>query len=275
VREWLSERSLRLADLEGVLRRRLLRARYEGVLGRAVAAPQVAAVMPAEAMCAGMLARCAEELRGWHAGCDWVAQMTYGGSSDWSLAADPAEVEGLVAAALADATSGLPALGSAELRRRAERLAGLKAGYLRFRAAAVTEAAVDARLTEHRLEWTVVTGSELSFELEGAARETRLRVVHDKDTLAQVAETLGREPVRRELELGAAPGELSAELLAARAGDLVGPWCEGGRWRVLQLDGRFEPEGTGADGSARAREELLAELAERVSAGKAGILASF
>ncbi len=32
--------------------------------------------MRAEAMCGGTLTRLADELRAWHAGCDWVAQMT-------------------------------------------------------------------------------------------------------------------------------------------------------------------------------------------------------
>ncbi len=268
---WLSERSLRLADLEGVLRRRLLRTRFEGVLCPAATDASVAMVMRAEAMCAGTLARCAEDLRAWHAGCDWLAETAVGGSP----AGDSAAVEDLVAAALAGITSGLPAVGCAALRRRAERLAALKAGYVRFQAVAVTEGAVDARLAEHRLDWRVVTGNELSFELEGAARETRLRVVHDGGTLGQVAEMVGLDPVRRELELGSAPAELGTELLVARDGDLVGPWCEGGRWRVLEVDGRLEPEQAG-DGPIRerAREELLGELVERVSAGKAGILAA-
>lgn len=133
LRGWLSERSLRLADLEGVLRRQVLRARFGGLPGQAAAAPQVAKVMRAEAMCTGMLTQLAAELRAWHAGCHWVTQMTSGGSSEWSPAADPAEVQNLVAAALADATSSLSALGPAELRRRAERLAALHAGYARFR----------------------------------------------------------------------------------------------------------------------------------------------
>ena len=274
LRGWLSERSLQLTDLHSVLRRQLLRARFEGLGCPAAAAPRIAAVMRAEAMCAGTLTRLAAELRAWHGGCDWVAQQMDGGSPGWSPVADPAEVGHLVAAALADAPSGLPALGPAELRRRAEPLVALKAGYARFRAAAVTVAVVDARLAEHRLDWTVVTGRELSFEREGAARETRLRVVYDGGTLAQVATMAGLEPVRRELELGSAPAEIGAELLAAREGDLVGPWCEEGRWRVFQLDRRSEP-GQARDGQirARAREELLGELVERVSAGKAGILA--
>jgi hypothetical protein len=271
LRGWLSERSLQLADLEGVVRRQLLRARFEGVLCPAATDTSVAMVIRAEAMCGGALTRLANELRAWHAGCNWVAETAAGGSP----AGDPAAVEEVVAAALADATSGLPALGPAELRRRAKRLAALNAGYLRFRKTAVAESAVDARLAEHRLEWTVVRGSELSFELEGAARETRLRVVHDGGTLAHVGRTLGFEPARREVELGSAPAELATGLLAAREGDLVGPWCEGGRWRVLEVSGRFEPEGDG-DGRirARAREELLGELVERLSAGKADNLAA-
>jgi hypothetical protein len=271
LRGWLSERSLQLADLEGVVRRQLLRGRFDGVLCPAVTDAAVAMVIRAEAMCGGALTRLASELRAWHAGSDWVAQTAVGGSP----AGDPAAVEKVVAAALADATPGLPAFGPAELRRRAVRLAALNAGYLRFREAAVAETAVDARLAEHRLEWTVVRGSELSFELEGAARETRLCVVHDGGTLAQVARTLGLEPARREVELGSAPAELAAGLLTAREGDLVGPWCEGGRWRVLEVGGRFEPERDG-DGRvrARARQELLGELVERFSAGKADNLAA-
>jgi hypothetical protein len=84
----------------------------------------------------------------------------------------------------------------------------------------------------------------------------------------------GIEPGRRELELGSAPAELRAELLIAQQGDLVGPWCEGGSWRVLQLSGRSESdEAWAGQARARAREELLGELIERGSAGKAGILA--
>jgi len=75
LRGWLSERSLRLADLDGVLRRQLLRARFAGVPCPVAAAPRVATVMRAEAMCSGALTRCAAELRAWHAGCDWVAQV--------------------------------------------------------------------------------------------------------------------------------------------------------------------------------------------------------
>jgi hypothetical protein len=275
LRRWLADRNLRLADLEAVLRRRLLRDHGAGALGPAGTAPLAGKVMRAEAICSGTLLRLAAELRAWHAGCDWIAHLADDGSADWRPTADSAEVLKLVAAALADASSGLPALGSAQLQARAERLIALHSGYVRFRAEAVTDDGLDARLAERRAEWTVVTGSELSFEHEGAAREARLVVVYDGAALAEVAEMLGSKLVRRELELGSAPADVGAELLIAQQGDLVGPWCEGGRWRVLELSGRSESDEAWAGRArARAREELLGELIERRCAGKAGILAS-
>ncbi len=179
----------------------------------------------------------------------------------------------MVSEALADVPSALAKLPRAELTRRATRVAQLKRGYERFWATAVTEAEVSTRLAERRLEWTSVAGSRLSFELEGAARETRLRVVHDGATLAQVAGTLGRKPLHRELELGTAPSEFSSDLLAARMGDLIGPWYEDNRWRVFEIADRVEPEGS-SDGHVRARDELVSELLERLAVGKVGLLAA-
>jgi hypothetical protein len=261
---WLAERALGLADVDGVLCRAWLREQFPEGDGEPAAAACLAAVMRAETLCAGTLARCADVLRAWHAGS----------RSDAVPAADPARVDDIATAALG-AAAGLAALGAAEVRRRVVRLAALEAGYARFCAAAVSSGAIDARVAERRLEWTVVTGSELSFEHEGAARETRLRVLHDGEALAQVAGMLGVEPVWRAVELGGAPAGLGAELLAAREGDLVGPWSESARWRVLEIDGHFHPEDAPGDGArARARAELLSELVERLAAGKGGILAA-
>jgi hypothetical protein len=261
---WLAERSLRLDELQGVLRRELLRERFAATTTTA----NCDAVMRAEAICTGALAAYAGELRAWHAASAAAVDRGVAGTR---AAADAQRVDATVTAALADAASGLPALGSDELGRRVARLAALAATYERVRDEGVSEAAIDARVAAHRLDWTLVTGRELSFALEGAARETRLRVEHDGETLQQVAGVLGVEPVRRELELGSAPKQLGSELLAAREGSLVGPWHEDGRWRVLELDGRFEPDG---HGRARARDELLGELVERYAAGKAGRLAA-
>jgi len=275
MQRWLAEHRFGVADLEGVLRREWLEARSAGVVCSPGPADRVAAVIRAEAICGGTLARCAGELRAWHAGLDAMVEMGSGESWEWLPSAHASEVAELVSVALADIPSRLSTLGAVELGRRAARLLPLKAGYERFCATAVSEQSVVARIDDRRLEWTVVKGRELSFALEGAALETRLRVVHDGDTLAGVAEEVGVELVRRELEVGSAPKELGGVLLAARSGDLVGPWLEGEHWRVLELDTRLAPEASVDDRAwTRARGELLVELIERFAAGRGGVLAA-
>lgn len=272
LRDWLSGRSLGVRELRDVLQRSLLRERFMDASCSTVSAEEVAAVIWAEATCTGELGRYLEELRAWHAAEAGLAEMKIGPVSRASPSAH--RIEEATAAALADAPSGLRVLGRAQLRSRVARLCALQSAYGDFCATAVSEEEVDARLGARRVDWTIVTGNELSFELEGAARETRLRVAHDGGTLAEVAAMLARTPAPRTVELGSAPAELSSELLRAGAGDLVGPWNEHERWRVFEIDGRVEPDSS-TTAQARARDELLSELLERLTAGKAGVLAAF
>jgi hypothetical protein len=259
---WLAQRSLRLADIAAVLRRRWLCGRFADATAPPATPEDVVAAIRAEALCDGTFVRCAKALRAWHA-----ASL-----SDAAQAANPARVDELAEAALAS-PAGLAAPGADELRRRAAVLVALEASYDRFRAVALSNGAIDARVAERRLEWTVITGTELSFEREGAARETRLRVLHDGEALAHVAGTLGLEPVARAMELGGAPPGVGAELLAAREGDLVGPWSEQQRWHVLEIDGHFRPDEVTDDRlRQRGRDELLAELVDRLAAGKGEIV---
>jgi hypothetical protein len=258
--EWLRQRELTLDGLASVLLRKLLRERHAGVRAPAVPAGEIAAVLRAEAICSGALDRCAVALCDWHAAASALEQELPGGDAEAAAA--------LVAAAQADLPSGLPTLGDDELRRRAELLVTLKAASDRFMATGYLDAAVQERALEHRLDWTTVSGIELGFELEGAAREARLHVVHDGSDLAEVARMLSMQPDSRSLELGSAPEAIAPELTIARPGDLVGPWSEDERWRVLQLTERREPEAADEVVRSRARAEVLSELLERLAAGK-------
>jgi hypothetical protein len=266
---WLADRSLQLQDLEGVLQRRWLRDRFHDASVQPVSDAQLASCMWAEALVAGTLQRCTETLIAWHAGTDWVAAIETAHSGTWSPVVGADRTERIAAVVLDDSASGLRALGVADVARRVQRVIALQAGYERFRSQAVTEKAVDARLARHRMDWTVVDGTELSFEREGAARETRMHVVADGETLPEVASLLGVETVSRQLEIGTAPAEISATLLAAQQGDLLGPWKEDGRWRVLEVAGKTEPESAADEAlRSRARDELLGEMVERLVSGR-------
>ena len=272
---WLSERSLRLCDLEGVLRRRGLREAHDPRDSPVHQKGPDKELMRSEAICGGWLMRWAETLKAWQAGCLAVHTLDIEPPAVWPPAPAGAEVEVVVTEALADMASGLPTLAGEVLRRRARRLVSLKDGYTWLRLNGVAEVEVDARVAEHRLDWTVVHGNELSFDRQGAALETRLRVRYDGDTLGVVAKAIGRTTLPCQLELGAMPASVAAELLAAYPGELIGPWRHGDCWRVLELGRRVEP-GSAVDGHlrSRGRDELLDELVGRFAAGKAAIVAA-
>ena len=124
LRAWLSERALSLRDLEGVLRRRELSTRFEGVsCASSSGVAEVVAVIRAEAICTGTLARCARELCAWHAGGEAIEDLA---TTPLSLDAATPELERgeeLIVAALADPASALPALGTGRAAQ-AHRTAG-------------------------------------------------------------------------------------------------------------------------------------------------------
>ena len=266
--EWLIERSLQLQDLQGVLQRRWLRGHCHEELVEPVSGARLASCIWAESLVAGTLQRSSDTLIAWHAGSGWAAiEAAY--SATAAMLTETRGAERITSLAIDDAASGLGSLGVADISQRVRRLMLLQAGYHRFSSHAIAANAVDTRLAQHRLDWTVVEGIELSFMLEGAARETRMHVCFDGRTLSEVAEMLGTQTVERRLEIGAAPADISAALLAARQGDLLGPWLDDGCWRVLQLLDKSEP-GSAADETlrSRARQELLREMVERLAAGK-------
>ena len=270
---WLAERDMSLSDLEGVLRRRLLCQQLDSATARPVAKALVQGVIRVEAICGGTLLGCAAELRAWHAGSAAAAAMRLPAANRPEHDTQNGGVVGdVIAVALADPVAGMSSMGVTELWRRIVRLRNLRDEHQRFATIAVGVHAIEARLFERRLDWTLVIGNELGFEREGAARETRLNVVHDGVGLRQVAEMLGLKTTHRELEIGRAPAELASQLLPARPGDLVGPWSENDQWRVLEVVKRLEPESNERDQlRQRARDELLNELLERYAAGRAEV----
>jgi len=267
---WMSRSSLRMDDVVGVLQRQWLDDRFPDVLTSPEPGAQVPSVIWAEALVAGTLKTGVDTLIEWHVGFDWVASVELARSSHWTPSGDPGRAAEATKLALMDHAGGLRSLGRSGVFSRIMRLLSMEAGYRRFRSTAVTDRAVDARIAQHRFDWTTVEGGELSFDLEGAARETRMQVVGDGKSLAGVGAMLGIEPVLRRLEIRDAPGGIGPSLLAARDGDLVGPWREGERWRVLQVTARRDPESAADDSlRSRARDELLVEMVERLGAGKA------
>jgi len=194
---WLARWSLDADDWTEYLRRELLRDRWatelEAMMARYPVDPEeVEEVLAAEAVCSGFLGRIATKLAG-RAG-----------------AAARAREEGwLPDEGLEDHPDAL--------------LARIDAGYGVFRERIVTEAALAAQLTAHRLDWIRVDCSCVSLPTREAASEAALCVREDGMDLDDVARSadLDLDVLAGFLEDCEAP--LRDRLLTARGGDLIGP----------------------------------------------------
>ena len=137
--------------------------------------------------------------------------------------------------------SGLPTLGADELRRRLQRLAALDDALWQLRGEIASPEAIDHCLAGHRLDWLRLRGEELALAELGAAREARLLVREDGLSLGEVAERAGTVPRERSVYLEDVPEDATAAFAAAAPGEVVGPWLQDARWRVLVLREKVAP----------------------------------
>ncbi len=158
--------------------------------------------------------------------------------------------------------SGLP-----DLPRRAELAAAADAALAAFAVRIADPAAIRRRLADHRLDWLRVSGEECAFTREGAAREARL-LVREGAPLADVARLAGLHADPCEHLVGAASPAVAGALASAAPGELVGPWEQDGRWRVLVVTGKVAPHADDPELRARAARELREDALARLSAGR-------
>jgi hypothetical protein len=258
-RGWLRARELTVVDVSAVLRRRLLRRDHPGSSGAPATEESVLRVLPAEALCDGVLARLADE---------GIDRLVAG-----QLVADvpPVEAQRLdraIASAQEARTPFVAALSAADLQARMSQLLRLGLALDALRRDVAEPSAIRRRMVQHALEWTQLVGDELRFAREGAAREARLQMTADGDSVATVAERAEVPVLDRRLLVGEAPSALGVSFTAAAVGEVVGPWEDDGLWHVLQLRAKVPPSPEDASLSARAVDELLRERIDRHAAGR-------
>jgi hypothetical protein len=263
-RRWLETRELTVRDVSDVLRRRLLR--RQGRAGAQSEGPDPAAdgedvirVLPAEAFCDGVLTRLVER------GIAWLAAGQLAPSAltpDEDRLEEPTRIAPTLHA-LVGADASAP-----QVRARLSRLLSFQLALEQLRHELAEPSAIARRLKQHALEWTELIGDELRFMHEGAAREARLQITADGDTVGAVAERAEVAVLDRRLLVDEAPLAPGVSFAAAAVGEVVGPWEEDGRWHVMQLRAKLPPSPDNQSLSARASDELLAERIRRYSAGR-------
>jgi hypothetical protein len=259
LRSWLAVRRMTSDDLVGVARRAVLADRAAEV---PVDAPDLVAVQEAlwpELACAGALRDLGRPLA-----LGLVAEDRVGAAP----APPAALVDGVVAWARGDMASGLATLPAGELRPRAERACALVAHGRRLVDDAAAPAAVEARLRERELEWRAVVVDELRLPHEGAAREACTQARLEGRGLGELADAHGFRHRRRRLRVEEYEVAVRGQLIAARAGDVIGPVRTGGDdpFLVVAVE-RVAAADDGDELERRAAAELEDEAIARATAG--------
>ena len=257
---WLSARDLTVSDLSGVIERALLVER-EGDRELAGRVPDAGPVLWAEATYKGTLRTLARSA------ADRLAA---------SFRVDPGElappdserVRALVAQARELQAAGLARYSETELGERVARLLTLDAARTRLREQVAGDRALARCLASHVLDWLQVGGRELTVGSEGAAREARMLLTEDGLAPADAAERAHADIRERRLTLDRAPAAAGELLVAAAPGEVVGPWLEGDRWRVMLVTDKSPPALDHPELRERAARELLRDALDRTLAGR-------
>lgn len=258
-RRWLEARELTVGAVSGVLRRRLLRAEHPHSPGPPAADEDVMRVLPAEALCDGVLARSVEE---------GVDRLVAGRLVATVAVLDTERLERAVAVLPELRAPVLAGLEAHELRGRLARLLSLELALKQLRRDVAEPDAVIRRIKQHTLEWTQLVGDELRFPREGAAREARLQIVADGESVATVAQRAEVAVLDRLLLVGEAPSSAGVSFTAAAVGEVVGPWEDDGLWHVLKLRAKVVPSPDHSLPRELAIDELLRERINRYGAGR-------
>jgi hypothetical protein len=258
-RGWLEARQMTVGELSGVLRRKLLRARHIRSEGPPASEHEVIEVLAAEAWCDGVLARLGD--RGVERlAAGQLVQVIPPGEDDRLHARMPSPLR------IRDAV--LAGLTAAEVSARVRRLLALEEALERLRRDLAEPSALARRMRQHALDWTELAGDELRFTREGAAREARLQITADGESVVAVAERAGVSVLDRRLLVGEAPPATGVSFAAAAVGEVVGPWEEEGQWHVMRLRAKVPPSPEDPSLRERAIGELLAERIARYAAGR-------
>jgi hypothetical protein len=257
---WLGERSLVVADLSGVIRRRLLRER-ESQLHTDGSAPEIGGTMWAEAVCSGGLRKLAL------AAADRLAAAHRLGAEAPGPGPEGRE-QPILELAMERASIGLLTIGEAELRSRIRRLLALCDALEQLQTQVADEQAIERCLASHLLDWLQIGGEEFALDTEGAALEARMLIVEDGMPLVEVAERAGVAAAHRHLVLDGVTAEANSALVATAPGEVAGPWLEAEQWRVVLVTAKEPPSPQEPVMRERAIQELMRDALDRTLAGR-------
>jgi len=202
-----------------------------------------------------------------HVGREDEGEPGNGDRAAWAQAVCSGELTGLargLAAAVA-VTADPPEAASA---LDAATLARLDAEFERWLAAVEASDAVPALIDADAAGWTTVVAHALAFSELEAAREAALCVRHDSMSLAEVAALSGSELVELRVMLDDLVEPVRGLVAGAVAGELLGPFADGGAYQVLCVVSKQPPNADDPVVLARARSLAVARAIDRASSAR-------
>jgi hypothetical protein len=259
VRAWLQPHGLTMAAVKAAAARVV--ARQLGGTPAPAAVSDVAEALPAEAI----YTRALEEIGVWLA--DRILSAAAAGVEVEPVPLERTRVQRLV---FEEARTVAGAVARDSGRERGERLAWMAAlddAHRDWEAVVTSAQEVARRLHENELEWCRFELDELRLVSPGAAAEAA-RQLAEGTNASRVAAAAGVAVTPQELVLADAPSQLAQKLAGAVVGDVAGPWSDGDDHVVARVRVRRAPDVEDDQIVARAREDLLADAAARLRAGR-------
>lgn len=223
---------------------------------------QVAAVLWTEALCRARLGRLGQA----------AFERLVAGAVLGVRELDPMQVRQLEAAVAVAATlgaTGVATLAREDLGGRLRLLLQLDTAWHELRVGVSEGDAPRRALGEHALDWVCVSGVQLTFASEGAAREARMLLAEGTLSAGEVASRAGVAAERRRLYLDTAAPEIAGRLVATAAGEPADPWVEDGSWQVLLVEAKIPPSLDDPRLRDLAVEEVMNDVLRRHAAGRA------
>jgi hypothetical protein len=259
---WLQRWGLERAEWMDCMRRAVARRLWAADLPRIVAAhaapaDEVYAAMLPSALCGGQLKKMAEALARRAAVRDWLREQ--GDATE-----DTATGE-LPAAARELGARGLSGLDDDRLAERGAVVMALEAAFRLFRERVVTPQAIDARVTQRRLDWIRFRSRVALFASDAMAREAALCVREDHLDLNEVAADAHVAVEENAGFLDQVPKTIRDAMLAAGVGELVGPVPLDGRFGLIWIDEKRVPVADDDEVRKRAEREVIERAVRRVA----------
>jgi hypothetical protein len=259
LRAWMQPRGLTIRAINAVAARAV--ARRHGGAPHRVPTAQLAAAVTAEAICTGVL----RELGWWLA--DRLLSAKAADATVDPIALERSRVQRLVFAEARTVAGSRSRESGVERGSRLAWLAALDDAHRAWEASITGSEETARRLREHALDWCRFELDVLHLASAGAAAEAARQLAEGIGP-HEVAAAAGVPLASQQVVLADAPSQLAQRLAGAVVGSVAGPWEDGTELAVVRVRERRAPDGGDEELLARARDELAAEAAERLRAGK-------